>query len=294
MHSVIESMFEKYHCASVDEYKNALKEIVQEITLLGLFRSNFFDNAAFYGGTALRIFYGMQRFSEDLDFSLLNKNKDFKLAPFCGYIRDELRSFGFEMDVVTKSKVAETAIESAFIKGNTLIHLLKITAINPPVSGVHTDELLKIKLEVDTDPPSGADYEVKYLLMPIPFHVRVFSPGSLFAGKVHAVLCRGWKNNRVKGRDLYDYVWYLSRKVSLNASHLKQRMIQTGQVSQDCTLDRGAIITMLKEKFKTIDFKQARTDVMPFIKNFAELQMWSAEFFIAITDQIIVENGGSI
>lgn len=290
MHSVIESMLEKYKCASVEEYKNALKEIVQEITLLGLFRSNFFDNAAFYGGTALRIFYGMQRFSEDLDFSLLNKNKDFKLTPFCDYIRDELRSFGFEMDVTTKCKSAEATIESAFIKGNTLIHLLKIGTINPPVGGVHTEELLKIKLEVDTDPPSGADCEVKYLLMPIPFHVRVFSPGSLFAGKVHAVLCRGWKNNRVKGRDLYDYVWYLSRKTPLNAGHLKQRMIQTGHLSEECTLDKMSVVKLLDEKFQAIDFKQAKTDVMPFIKNSTELQLWSAEFFMTITNQLIVEN----
>lgn len=294
MHSVIELMLQKYSCASVEEYKNALKEIVQEITLLALFRSNFFDNAAFYGGTALRIFYGVQRFSDDLDFSLLKKNNNFKLTPFFGYISDELRSFGFEMNVVTKSKVAETAIESAFIKGNTLIHLLKIKAINPPVSGVHTDELLKIKLEVDTDPPLGAEYEVKYLLMPIPFHVRVFSPGSLFAGKVHALLCRGWNNNRVKGRDLYDYVWYLSQKIPLNINHLKQRMIQTRHLQENCILDRMSIAKLLDKKFKSIDFKQAQTDVMPFIKNIAELQMWSAEFFMAITDQLIVENDGSV
>jgi predicted nucleotidyltransferase component of viral defense system len=291
MHSAVEVMLEKYRCSSAEEYKNALKEIIQEIALLGLFRANFFDIAAFYGGTALRIFYSLPRFSEDLDFSLLKKTDHFNLMPYCEYIRKELQSFGFEMEVITRYKLSETAIESAFIKGNTLIHLLKIGVVHPPVSGVHSDDMLKIKLEIDTDPPAGASCDIKYLLTPIPFHVRLYSPGSLFAGKLHAVLCRNWNKGRVKGRDLYDYVWYLSRKVSLSVNHLVQRMVQSGHLSNGINLDRDAIVKLLDDKFQTIDFKQAKADMLPFVKDAEELRIWSAEFFSAIThDSLIIES----
>ena len=207
MHSAVEDMLKKYSCKTVDDYKNALKEILQEIALLGLFRANLFDIAAFYGGSALRIFYGLNRFSEDLDFSLIKKSDDFDVGPYCNLIRDEIAAFGFEAEVTQKVKAGRSNIESAFIKAGTLIHLLQIESISPPVSGIAGNELLKIKLEFDTNPPAGAEYEVKYLLMPVPCHVRLFSEPSLFAGKLHALLCRDWKSGRVKGRDLYDYEW---------------------------------------------------------------------------------------
>jgi predicted nucleotidyltransferase component of viral defense system len=285
MHSAVDDMLKKYSCSSIDDYRNALKEIIQEITLLGLFRSNFFDVAAFYGGTSLRIFYGLERFSEDLDFSLIKKNKDFNIEPYCSFVKDELASFGFNVEVSKKYKNKETNIESAFIKGGTLIHLLNITGINPPVKGVAGNELMKIKLEVDTDPPGGAGYEVKYQLTPVPFSVKIFDSGSLFAGKVHAVLCRGWKSNRVKGRDLYDFIWYLSRSVKLNIDHLEKRMRQSGHVSGNEKLGKDRLIGLLKEKFDLIDYEQAKRDVIPFIKDQFAVKLWSKEFF-----QSIVEN----
>lgn len=210
MHNAVLDMIEDYNCSSTEDYKNALKEVIQEIALLGLFRGNFFDKAAFYGGTALRIFYGLQRFSEDLDFSLISPDESYDISHQLNFIAIELESYGFSVDVTKKEKTNKTAIESAFIKGNTLTHLVQIHAHNLPESIIHREELFKIKLEVDTDPPKGAVYEVKYHLKPIPFSVRLFSLESLFAGKVHAILCRKWKT-RVKGRDFFDYVWYLSR-----------------------------------------------------------------------------------
>ena len=156
MHSAIESMLEKYKPKSIDDHKNALKEIVQEIALLGLFRSGFFNKAAFYGGTALRIFYGLDRFSEDLDFSLLSPKSDFNLSRYTKYIQNELGAYGFEMTVDEKTKSVDTAIKSAFIKGGTEIHLLKINSVKNPSKGVHGDEQYKIKVEVVTLPPAGA------------------------------------------------------------------------------------------------------------------------------------------
>jgi len=135
MHSAIEDMLKKYACTTEDDYKNALKEIIQETALLGLFRGKFFEVAAFYGGTSLRIFYGLDRFSDDLDFSLLNPETGFDISPYCDYIHNELAAFGFEMEVSKKQKPADSNIESAFIKGGTLIHLMKIAAAKPPVSG---------------------------------------------------------------------------------------------------------------------------------------------------------------
>jgi len=282
MHSVIEAMLSKYEYKTEDDYKNALKEVIQEIALLGLFRAGFFDIAACYGGTALRIFYGLPRFSEDIDFSLLMKTEDFDIRPYCKAIQAEMAAYGFDFEVAKKERAAST-IESAFIKGNTRIHFLKITSFQPPVSGVHRNELLKIKLEVDADPPAGANYEVKYHLAPIPFSVRIYSPGSLFAGKLHAVLCRNWNSKRIKGRDLYDYVWYLSRQIPVNIFHLEQRMKQTGHLKPNANLTTEALSSMLYNKFQKIDYEQAKRDALPFVRESAELSLWSAEFFMSIT-----------
>ena len=283
MHSAIESMLEKYKPKSIDDHKNALKEIVQEIALLGLFRSGFFNKAAFYGGTALRIFYGLDRFSEDLDFSLLSPKSDFNLSRYTKYIQNELGAYGFEMTVDEKTKSVDTAIKSAFIKGGTEIHLLKINSIKNPIKGVHADEQFKIKLEVDTNPPAGAKYEVKYQLTPIPYSVRIFSPESLFAGKLHALLCRSW-GNRVKGRDFYDYIWYLSNNIKVDLTHLSNRMKQTDHLKEGETLTKEVLNQMLLKKFADIDFSQAKRDVLPFIKNPETLDLWSEEFFRKVTE----------
>jgi predicted nucleotidyltransferase component of viral defense system len=277
-------MLKKYACTTVDEYKNALKEIIQEIALLGLFRANLFDVAAFYGGTALRIFYGLDRFSEDIDFSLLKKSEDFDITPYCEFIRDEMAAFGFEAEVTRKVKaIVDSNIASAFIKTGTLINLLKIESIIPPVAGIEKNELLKIKLEVDINPPPGADYEVKYLLTPIPFYVRLFSASSLFAGKLHAILCRDWKSGRIKGRDLYDYVWYLSRSIPLNIHHLEERMKQTGHLKQHESLTPQLVRELLEDKFTSLNYEQAKKDVMPFVKDPLALNLWSSGFFNSIT-----------
>lgn len=282
MHSAIEDMLKKYPNKTVDDHKNALKEILQEIALLGLFRANFFDVAAFYGGTALRIFYGLDRFSEDIDFSLIKKTENFDITPYCGFIREEMAAFGFEAEVTKKVKAVDSNIESAFIKTDTLINLLKIEAIAPPVPGVGKNELLKIKLEIDINPPAGADYEVKYLLMPIPFHVRLYSAPSLFAGKIHAILCRDWKSGRVKGRDLYDFVWYLSRSIPVNIYHLEERLKQTGHLKKDDRLTPPKAMGLLEDKFSSLNFEQAKMDVIPFIKEARALNIWTHDFFISI------------
>jgi predicted nucleotidyltransferase component of viral defense system len=282
MHSAVESMIATYQCRTTDDYRNALKEIVQEITLLGLSRCGFFNTAAFYGGTALRIFYGMDRFSEDLDFSLINPNPDFNLSSYTQTVQDELGSFGFEMTVAEKIKHNDSTIKSAFIKGGTQIHLLKIASISPPVSGVHPNEQLTVKLEVDSDPPGGAGYEVKYQLNPVPYSVRLYAPSSLFAGKIHAILCRSWRT-RAKGRDFYDYIWFLARGIPINLEHLHQRMIQSNHLDANEPLDANTLQQLLSQRFTAADFEQLIKDVRPFIKDQHSLALWSPEFFTSIT-----------
>ncbi len=286
MNSAVASMLKKYDPVTLSQQKNALQEIIQEIALLGLFRSDFFSKAAFYGGSALRIFHGLDRFSEDLDFSLLEPDKTFDLLRYIHYIRNELEAYGFDVNLEVKDKTKETSIKSAFIKAGTAVNLLQIRPAVPATGGVHRDELLKIKLEVDTDPPEDAEYEVKYQLNPVPYSVRLFTLPAIFAGKIHALLYRNWKN-RVKGRDFYDYVWFLSRNIKPDLKHLTRRMRQSGNWQGDGIITREKLLALLIEKFSITDFKQAKRDVKPFLANPAVLDIWSEEFFVKISEDKI-------
>ncbi|GHV07530.1 hypothetical protein FACS189485_18000 [Spirochaetia bacterium] len=281
--SPVQKMFERYQCRTNDERRDALKEIVQEITLAALDRAHFFTQAAFYGGTALRIFHGLERFSEDLDFSLIESNDAFNLNPYLPAVQDELAAYGFEMTVEQKQKSVHSTIQSAFIKGGTLIHLLKIGSISPPVAGVPQNELLKIKLEVDIDPPPGATYEVKYRLAPTSFSVRLYDAPSLFAGKLHALLCRRWKH-RVKGRDFYDYLMFLQNDIPVNSEHFEARMRQSGQWQEPRAITLNDILLLLEDRFSTVDFEQAKTDALPFIKDTRSLELWNKDFFYSISN----------
>lgn len=200
-----------------------------------------------------------------------------------------MMAYGFDVEVIKKKKSTDSAIESAFIKCTTLIHLLKIESLRPAVSGLHENELLRIKLEIDTHPPAGARHEIKYLLTPIPFSVRVYASSSLFAGKLHAVLCRNWNSGRVKGRDLYDYVWYLSQGIAVDMNHLGERMKQTGHLGSKEVITREVLLSLLGKKFQSIHYEQAKRDMLPFIKEPAQLKLWSAEFFTSITQDKLKE-----
>lgn len=285
MNAALQSMIDRYQPDTPQEWENALREIVQELALLGLWRSKFFEYAAFYGGTALRIFYGLPRFSEDMDFSLLKPDADFDLAPYLEAVRAELSALGFTFEVDRKPKQITTAVDSAFIKGSTRINLLEIGAPAGLSSRFPPTQRLKIKLEVDTDPPAGAHDEVRTLLIPIPFQVRLYKLPSLFAGKLHATLCRNWKT-RVKGRDFFDFIWYLGKRVPCHLAHLQKRMEQTGHWNPDTTLDETALKERLAQRFNEVDFDQARDDVRPFVSDADALTLWSSEFFLGLVEQV--------
>jgi predicted nucleotidyltransferase component of viral defense system len=285
MNSIIEQMLQQHETETLTDKKNGIKEVVQEIVLCGLSRAGFFKQAAFYGGTALRIFYELDRFSEDLDFSLMASEPDFDLPAFFPMVEKELNAYGFNFKEEEHAKAVDSDIRSAFLKGNTREHLLTLYADDRMARSVSGNEIIKVKFEVDTTPPPYATFERKYRLMPIPYEINLYDMPSLFAGKLHAVICRAWKS-RVKGRDLYDYVFYLSRNALVNLRHLNARLLDSGfeGAREDLSLDE--IKGILRRRFDAIDFDQAREDVLPFIKNPSAVDVWSRDFFVAITENL--------
>lgn len=283
----LEAMLNRYNCNSRDEYENALKEIMQEIALLGLWRSKFFEKAAFYGGTALRILYGLDRFSEDLDFSLLSPDKHFELTKYNSAIVSELESFGLTVTIDNRQKNIETNIKSAFIKAGTKKQLIVINANQNILSSLHEKQLIKIKLEIDIDPPLKFQTESKILLQPIPFSVCTYQQPDLFAGKIHAILCRRW-GTRVKGRDWYDLVWYISRNIPVHIIHLKERLIQSKHLTKRASLDKDDIIMLLNEKIEKLNLTQAKQDVVTYLKDPQSIDIWSKEFFKEVVSHLSV------
>lgn len=278
-------MLDKYHCSSEQDYINALKELFQEIALLGLWRAKFYEKCAFYGGTALRILYGLDRFSEDLDFTLLAPNPSFSLETYNQAIADELAGFGFKVTVESKQKNIESTIASAFIKGATKEQFIIIEVDKDITKRIHSMSSIKIKMEVDISPPGPMNTEVKTLLLPIPFSVKTLTKPDLFAGKLHAILCRPWMT-RVKGRDWYDLIWYVSRDTPVNLSHLRDRLIQTNHWDKDLPFTSADLRQLLISKINQTDFNNAKSDILPFIKDKQAVELWTASFFVDLVAQI--------
>ena len=285
MNNIIEQMLSKYEIKNVTDEINALKEIIQEIVLLGLSRSGFFDKAAFYRGTALRIFYKLDRFSEDLDFALISPNKDFDLSKYFSYIEKELKAYGLNMEVNTKQKSTTSNITSAFVKGDTLEHILKFFPNEENHNYDHILKKIKIKFEVDINPPSGATYEDVYKLLPSPHQIKLYDKESLFASKIHAILCRNWKT-RTKGRDLYDYIFFIANNTKVNLELLKNKLIASNYIDANSKFDINILKELLIKKFEIIDYEETKEDVISFIKNVESLTMWNRDFFISITEKL--------
>ena len=285
MNTALDQMLKKYNAVSTEDKKNAMKEIMQEIVLCGLSRAGFFNKAAFYGGTALRIFYGLDRFSEDLDFSLLSPNPDFNLAAYFPVLQNEVSSYGLKVEIAEKIKTGDSTVKSAFLKGSTREHMLLFYADPQLANRITPNEIVKIKFEIDIDPPVGAGYETRYPLLPAPYEIRLYDLPSLFAGKIHAVICRAWKN-RCKGRDLYDYVFYLSRGATVNMTHLRQRLLDSGALAAEAPFDICVLKQLLRERFDAIDYDSAKDDVRSFIRDKRAPDLWSPEFFKQITEAL--------
>ena len=275
---IVEEMLSQYPRETEAEKINALREVMQEIALAGLHRAGFFEKAAFYGGTCLRIFHGLPRYSEDLDFSLLTPDKDFRLAPYFEKLVDEFAALGFEVEISEKIKSADTDIASAFLKKSASRYDISI----------RSQKTLKIKFEVDTDPPLGFATEQKLLLQPYSFYVNCFGLSDLFAGKTHALLFRQWKD-RVKGRDWYDFEWYVRKGVALNRNHLAIRAVQSGHWPEP-NITAEQLSALLHERIERIDLDSARADVERFIKSPEGLAIWSKPYFHDLADRAVKQS----
>lgn len=284
---MIKEWIAEYNPQNEEEILSALREIMQEITLAGLSRTDFFEKAAFYGGTALRIFYGLDRYSEDLDFSLLKPDSNFSIEPYFKAVIDEFKSLGLTVSIKEKKKTKQTAIDSAFLKAETIWQEIVLEDIIKE-TGVRSNKTLKIKIEVDRQPPLNFKTEEKLLLRPFSFYVKCFTKPSLFAGKMHALLFRKWKN-RVKGRDWYDLEWYIKKGIPLAVNHFLARAKDTNDW-QDDRISNEQIIELLDTKIKSVSFSSIKEDVVRFIKNDDVLNIWSPEYFKDLIEKIKFEN----
>lgn len=271
---IYDSMLSRYDLTTEQNNRNAIFEVNQQVILAGLYSGGFFESAAFYGGTCLRIFHGLQRFSEDMDFSLLTQDDAFDFSKYFQPIVDTFALVGREVEIKKKDKKNFGKVESAFLKDNTDVYDVMF----------QTEKSIKIKIEVDTYPPLNFKTEQKLLLQPYSFMTRCFTLPDLLAGKIHALVYRTWKN-RVKGRDWYDFEWYVRHNIPLDFAHLAERCKQFND--EDITLEQFK--EKLKERLSTADIKQVKEDVLPFVRNPKELDIWSNDYFVQLADMVRIE-----
>ena len=282
---MIKQWIESYQPKNVQETEQALREIMQEIALAGLYRASFFKHAAFYGGTALRIFHGLDRFSEDLDFSLLQKNIDFNLEPYFKSVIEEFDALGIKVSLNQKQKSTISSIDSAFLKSDTVWSELIFENTIPQIN-LSIKPIVKIKIEVDTNPPLNFETENLLLTKPFSFYVNCLTLPNLFAGKMHALLFRKWKN-RVKGRDWYDLEWYLKTGVEINLNHFCQRALESDDWKDD-TINKNQLLELLNQKINSVDIDKVKEDIIRFIPSPASLDIWSREYFHQLCSTIKV------
>lgn len=276
---IIQQRLLAYHCQTVLDQENALKEIAQEIALMALSRTGFFRVAAFQGGTCLRILYGLERFSEDLDFVLVKPDNQFDWESFIKGMQQEFQPYGYSLTVINKSKL-DKVVRTAFLKADSEggIMVLNDTRTNKPQ--------LHIKLEIDTHPPQGSTYELNYLDFPLPYSVQSQDLPSLFASKSHTLLCRDY----VKGRDWYDFIWYISRQVTINFSLLNEAIQQAGPwKGQSILVTPEWFSQQLIAKIKAINWDSAKEDVARFLRprELASLDVWSQAFFLSRVEKLL-------
>lgn len=272
MNNVFDQMLSQHNIVSEKDKRNAMFEVMQQITLAGLYRGGFFNKAAFYGGTCLRIFHKLERFSEDMDFSLLAYDDKFNLENYFPAIIEEFKTLGRDVVITKKDKKTFGKIESAFLKDDTAVYDVAF----------QTEKSIKIKIEVDTNPPMKFQTEQKLLLNPYSFMTRCFTLSDLFAGKMHALAFRNWKS-RIKGRDWYDFEWYVRNGTKLNFEHLQERILEMNGIE----MNKEQFLIALKDRLSSSDMNKVKEDVKPFIKNHESLEIWSVEYFLQLADMII-------
>lgn len=270
--TLFDEMVNNLHPQNPTEKSNAQHEVMQQIALSGLYRGGFFDHAAFYGGTCLRIFHGLRRFSEDMDFTLTEKNDSIHLEDYFPQIIEAFKLTGRDIIIKKKDKKTFGKVESAFLKDNTDVYDISF----------QTEKTIKVKIELDTNPPLGFDTENLPLFKPFSFMVRCVVLPDLFAGKMHALAFRNWKT-RVKGRDWYDFEWYVGNNVPIDFAHLQKRISDFNGIE----MSKGEFMSILKERIANTDIKLVKEDVLRFLRSDPrELDVWSNDYFLQLADRI--------
>lgn len=271
--TIFDEMVEALHPSTPAEKTNAKHEVMQQIVLAGLYRGGFFDHAAFYGGTCLRIFHKLQRFSEDMDFTRTDKDVAVHLEDYFPHIVEAFKLTGREVEIKKKDKMTLGKVESAFLKDNTDIYHIAF----------QTEKTVKVKIELDTDPPLGFDTEQKVLFKPFSIMVRCVTLSDLYAGKMHALVFRNW-NTRVKGRDWFDFEWYVAHNVPLDFDHLQRRIHEFNGI----LMSKEEFMGVLRERLATTDIEMVKIDVLRFLrKDPRELDIWSNSYFLELADMIV-------
>ena len=288
MNTVLQQMLKAYPESDFEKPENVIKEVIQEVILCGLAQSDFFKRVAFNGGTCLRIFYGLPRFSEDLDFSILGRDESFEITDYFPVLQREVNALGLQVEFQEEAKRQATTVKTAIAKGNTRTQMLTFYADEKLAGQFAANNLIKVKFEVDTDPLDYAVTEVKTRILPRFNEVRVFDLSTLFAGKLHAVISRKW-NNRVKGRDLFDYVFYLQQGAKVNMKYLREKLLHSNTISGQDNFNFDMLKELLNDRFTAMDYVSAKDDVRRFIKDERDLSYWSASFFQTITKEYLKE-----
>lgn len=275
MNELYEKMLSAYDQSTETARRNAIYEVSQQIVLAGLADGGFFDKAAFYGGTCLRIFHGLNRFSEDMDFTLLKEDSSFNFEQYFQPVIDQFALVGRKVEIKKKDKKSFGKVESAFLKDTTDVYDISF----------QTERSIKVKIEVDTVPPLKFATEQKILLQPKSFLTRCVTLPDLYAGKMHALVFRAWKS-RIKGRDWYDYEWYVRNGIPLDWNHLHERILQFN--GQEMTLDEFK--SALRDRLGSADISRVKEDVLPFLNNPGELDIWSNDYFLQLADMMKIQS----
>ncbi len=282
MKKALDNSIIQYNLENKEKAKQAIQEVIQSVVLEALSHTDFFKQAALYGGTALRLFYDSRRFSEDLHFVLIEKNDVFVFSAYFSIIIKELELYGIKTEMYQKNKTINSDVQTAFISINLKDLFNTFEPLQQHASNCISSELLKIKIEIDINHPTGAGFEIKSSQDPIDYSIRLFDLPSLFAGKISAILCRNW-GKRVKGRDFYDYSQYLKRQAQVNLEYLKNNLVKAKKWNQDQTLSLNDVKRLLLERFETINYELAKQDAKSFVFETSGLAVWSADFFKSIT-----------
>lgn len=270
--TIFDEMVAAYNPQNATQKTNAQHQVMQQIVLAGLQKGGFFEHAAFYGGTCLRIFHGLPRFSEDMDFTLVEKNPAIHLENYFQPIREVFALTGKDVVITKKEKLHFGRVESAFLKEDTAAYDIVF----------QTEKTIKVKIELDTNPPLLFDTEQKLMMQPYSTMIRCLTLPDLFAGKMHALVFRNWKT-RIKGRDWYDFEWYIRHNIPLHFAHLQERIREFN--GQEVTRDE--FMHLLRERLANVNITQVKEDVLPFVNNPSELDIWSNEYFGLLADRLI-------